>query len=52
MSDAGRARLAPLVPHLARVEADAFFTYAIGRTIDALRALVDDAAGVKHRVRR
>jgi AcrR family transcriptional regulator len=45
MSDAGRARLAPLVPHLARLDADAFFTYAIDRTIDALRALARESDG-------
>lgn len=47
MTDAGRARFAPLMPHLARLEADAFFTYAVDRTIDALAALLDDADGVK-----
>jgi AcrR family transcriptional regulator len=41
MSDEGRARLAPLVPHLARLRADAFFSFAVDRTIAALVALVD-----------
>ena len=36
MSDAGRARLAPLMPHLVRLEADDFFSYAADRTISAL----------------
>jgi AcrR family transcriptional regulator len=40
MSDEGRARLAPLVPHLARLRADAFFAFAADRTIAALVALV------------
>jgi AcrR family transcriptional regulator len=52
MSDAGRARLAPLMPHLARFEADAFFTYAIDRTIDALGALVHEAARPRRRETR
>jgi AcrR family transcriptional regulator len=41
MSDAGRGRLAPLVPHLARLRADAFFAFAADRTITALVDLVD-----------
>src|SRR5262249_29083297 len=40
MSDEGRARLAPLMPHLARLRADAFFAFAADRTIAALVALV------------
>ncbi len=42
MSDAGRARLAPLMPHLARLGPDEFFAYAADRTIAALG---DVAAG-------
>jgi AcrR family transcriptional regulator len=41
MSQAGRARLAPLMPHLARLDADAFFRFATDRTIAALVALVE-----------
>jgi AcrR family transcriptional regulator len=52
MSDAGRARLAPLVPYLARFEPDALFTYAIDRTIDALGALVDEATRSRRRPAR
>jgi AcrR family transcriptional regulator len=52
MSEAGRARLAPLVPHLARFEADTFFTYAIDRTIDAVDALVAGPAGTRRMTRR
>lgn len=36
MSDAGRARLAPLMTHLAKVDGDAFFTFVTDRTIAAL----------------
>lgn len=43
MSADGRARLAPLVPHLARLRADAFFAFAADRTIMALAALAADA---------
>lgn len=39
MSDAGRARLAPLLPHLARRDGDAHFAFVVARTLDALRAL-------------
>jgi AcrR family transcriptional regulator len=35
-----RARLAPLVPHLARLDGDAFFAFVADRTLDALGALV------------
>jgi hypothetical protein len=52
MTDAGRARFAPLVRHLARLEADAFFSYAIDRTIDALAAIVNDPVGTKRSTRR
>jgi hypothetical protein len=36
MSGARRARLAPLMPHLARLGADAFFGFVADRTIAAL----------------
>jgi AcrR family transcriptional regulator len=41
MSPEGRARLAPLMPHLARLGADAFFAFAADRTIAALVELVE-----------
>jgi len=41
MSQEGRARLAPLMPHLARLGADAFFAFAADRTIAALVELVE-----------
>lgn len=41
MSPEGRARLAPLMPHLARLGADAFFAFAADRTIAALVDLVE-----------
>jgi hypothetical protein len=41
MSGEGRARLAPLMPHLARLGADAFFGFATDRTIAALVELVE-----------
>jgi AcrR family transcriptional regulator len=41
MSAEGRARFAPLVPHLARLDGDAFFGFVTDRTIDALTALVE-----------
>ena len=40
MSAGGRARFAPLVPHLARLDGDAFFAFVTDRTIDALEAVV------------
>jgi len=40
MSPAGRARLAPLVRHLASLGGDAFFAFVADRTVDALAALV------------
>lgn len=43
MSDQGRERLAPLIPHLSRLDADAFFRFAADRTIAALVDLVEDA---------
>ena len=42
MSAEGRARLAPLMPHLARLDPDAFFGFAAERTIAALDDLVGD----------
>jgi AcrR family transcriptional regulator len=44
MSDEGRARLEPLVPHLSRLRADAFFAFAADRTVAALVQLVEDRA--------
>jgi len=41
MTQEGRARLAPLMPHLARLGADAFFAFATDRTIAALVDLVE-----------
>lgn len=41
MSAEGRARMAKLGPHLARLDGDAFFAFVAGRTIEALVALVE-----------
>lgn len=41
MSEEGRDRLAPLIPHLSKLEADAFFAFAVERTIAALVDLVE-----------
>jgi hypothetical protein len=41
MSEEGRARLAPLMPHLVRLDADAFFAFATDRTIAGLVELVE-----------
>lgn len=41
MSEAGRARYARLMPHLARLDGDAFFGFVADRTIAALVALVE-----------
>jgi len=41
MSPEGRRRLAPLIPHLVCLPADAFFAFAADRAIAALVALVD-----------
>jgi AcrR family transcriptional regulator len=41
MSDEGRPRLAPLIPHLAKLDGDAFFAFVCDRTIAALVALVE-----------
>jgi len=38
MSAEGRARMAKLVPHLARLDGDAFFAFVVDRTLDALAA--------------
>jgi AcrR family transcriptional regulator len=40
MSGEGRARMAKLGPHLARLDGDAFFAFVVDRTIDALGELV------------
>lgn len=42
MSEAGRARYARLMPHLARLDGDAFFAFVADRTIAALVELVGD----------
>ena len=39
MSGEGRARMAKLGPHLARLDGDAFFAFVAGRTVDALAGL-------------
>ncbi|HXK22590.1 MAG TPA: TetR/AcrR family transcriptional regulator C-terminal domain-containing protein [Myxococcota bacterium] len=39
MSEAGRGRLAPLVPHLTRLDGDTFFEFVADRTIAALTEL-------------
>ena len=49
MSDAGRGRLEPLIPSLARLEADDFFAYAVARTIAALVDVVESAGPSKKR---
>jgi TetR/AcrR family transcriptional regulator, tetracycline repressor protein len=41
MTDAGRTRLAPLVPHLGRLDGDAFFTFVVDRTLDGLACMVE-----------
>jgi hypothetical protein len=40
MSAEGRTHLAPLVPHLAKLDGDAFFAFVADHTIEALVALV------------
>jgi TetR/AcrR family tetracycline transcriptional repressor len=40
MSEPGRARLAPLMPHLAALDADDLFEFVVDRTIAALAELV------------
>lgn len=44
MSDEGRARLEPLMPHLAGLDADAFFAFAVERTLEALVGLAARAS--------
>jgi len=41
MSDEGRARYAPVMPHLARLDGDTFFAFVADRTIAALVRLVE-----------
>jgi len=41
MSTEGRPHLAPLIPHLAKLDGDAFFAFVCDRTIAALVALVE-----------
>jgi AcrR family transcriptional regulator len=41
MSDEGRARLAPVLPRLAKLDGDAFFAFVSGRTLAALADLVE-----------
>jgi len=38
MSESGRARLAPLLPHLAKLDGDAFFDFVVEQTLAALAA--------------
>jgi AcrR family transcriptional regulator len=45
MSEAGRARLAPLIPHLGRLDGDAFFAFVVDRTLDALARMVEAGRG-------
>ena len=45
MSEAGRPRLAPLMPHLARLDGDAFFAFVADRTLAALVDLVEARRG-------
>lgn len=40
MSGEGRARLAPLLPHLARLDGDTFFAFVVERTLEALAARI------------
>lgn len=42
MSEEGRERFAPLMPELARIDGDAFFSFVADRTIASLVALVED----------
>jgi AcrR family transcriptional regulator len=41
MSDAGRRQLAPLLPHLSAISADAMFGFAVDRTLAALVELIE-----------
>jgi AcrR family transcriptional regulator len=45
MSAEGRARFAPLLPHLARLDGAAFFAFVSDRTIESLVAVVGPRAG-------
>ena len=45
MSEAGRARYRPLMPHLARLGGDAFFAFVTDRTLAALVELVEAKKG-------
>jgi AcrR family transcriptional regulator len=49
MSDTGRARLEPLIPSLARLDADDFFAYAVARTIAAIVDVAESAGSSKKR---
>ncbi len=51
MSDEGRAHYTPLMPHLAKLDADAFFAFVADRTIAALVELVGPEPS-RGRVRR
>ena len=42
MSDEGRAHLAPLVPHLSKLDGDAFFAFVVDRTVESLAARAGD----------
>lgn len=41
MGAEGRARFAPLLPHLAKLDGDTFFAFVCDRTVDALALLVE-----------
>jgi hypothetical protein len=41
MSETGRALLAPLIPHLAALDADALFEFVVDRTLAALVVLLE-----------
>lgn len=45
MSPEGRARLEPLMPHLGRLKAEAFFAFSADRTVAALVGLVEGRQG-------
>jgi hypothetical protein len=47
MSPEGRARLAPLLPHLARLDGEALFAFVTERTLAALRALVETRSAAR-----
>jgi AcrR family transcriptional regulator len=49
MSGTGRARLAPLMSYLTRLDGDAFFTFAADLTITALGALVNGERSIEGR---